>query len=264
MATNFYAFNIALLAPETPDEPTGFNCACDDDNGDDENRGQLRRRMLVRLGYAAQADNPPPGMADLVHDFLVSAQRKLFQKHPALRLVRFFTWTMEPGVRFYDLPENDERVDEECTKIIDALNVKWVGISDTNESWIPIYAGIRPEYYTSVQRLGIPSRYEIRQCIEVFPAPDRAYKLRVKAGFKQEAFTTDAARTSIPSELVFLRALADAKYHYGHPDADRVDNAATDLLKDMKAGLHLTKRYVPQTEPEVNLSAPIFLPLQDP
>ena len=33
----------------------------------------LRNRILRRLGFAAQISNPPPGMAELVDDFLKSA-----------------------------------------------------------------------------------------------------------------------------------------------------------------------------------------------
>lgn len=239
------------------DGDVSYNCDCGD-TSDYETLAQLRTRMLVRLGYAAQAASPPPGMATLLDDFLKSAQRVLFKRFKEQRITRFFTWQMEVGVRFYDIPLNQDT----CTKRLDSYDVKWVGVEDANLAWLPLVGGIPPEAYTMVSRTGLPGRYEIRQCIEVFPAPDRPYKLRIKAGFKLGAFTADGDQTSIDSELVFLWALANAKNHYGHPDADAVASQASRYLGDIVAGTHGTNRYVPGTTAKTPLSKPIFLPIQ--
>lgn len=243
-----------------------FNCDCTDPIGESyKTLAQLRRRMMIRLGFAVQADSPPPGMAILIDDFLQSAQTLLMEKHRELRTARFFTWEMTPGQRLYGIWDN---VDE-CPKKLDPLKLKWVGIEDQGTSqepdspgtWLPLVSGIRPEYYTTVTSWGMPSCYEIRQCIEVFPAPDRAYKLRVKADFYAEAFVADSDKTSINSELVFLWALSDAKAHYGKPDAGNIRAAAVAFLGDLKAGRHGTARYVPGASVLPNVARPLFLPL---
>ena len=41
-----------------------YNCACDD-SSNRRTLKSLRDEMLRRLGFGAQVDNPPPGMADL-------------------------------------------------------------------------------------------------------------------------------------------------------------------------------------------------------
>lgn len=235
-----------------------FNCECDDDY-EYETYAQLRRRLLVRLGYAAQADNPPPGMVDLLNDFLIGAQRQQYLKYKELRTERFFTWTMVPGIRFYDIGDNDET----CTKRLNSLRITWAGISDLNEFWIPMVAGIPPEYYTSVNLPGLPARYDVRQCIEVFPAPDRAYKLRFKGQFKlpSAADFVDTDQTAIDSEIVFLYALANAKAHYGQADANNIAQEAKDYLGLVNSGTHLTKRYVPGSRPLPSAPQPIFLPI---
>lgn len=226
-------------------EGTGpFNCDCTDENPN-QTLAELRRRMLVRLGYSAQADNPPPGMVDLLDDFLINAQRLLYRRYNALRTERFFSWTMVPGARFYDLDTNRDN----CTKRMDAYKVSWVGIEDLNGVWYDLFEGIPPEFYTSSNFEGIPSRYEIRQCIEVFPAPAQAYTLRIKAHFGLEAFADDEDQTTIDSELVFLWALANAKAHYGQPDANNIAAQANTYRGDLIAGSHLTARYVPGTSP---------------
>lgn len=230
-----------------------FNCDCLDST-EYETLGQLRRRMMVRLGYAASADNPPPGMADLLNDFLQSAQRKLYtsSKNPEFRTTRMYRWTMIEGIGFYGLRDNDtstEFTDITCGKHLDAYQVKWVGLRDLNGMWLPLVEGISPEFYTTVQQEGLPQRYEIHQCIEVFPRPNAAYELWVKGAFGLEPFTGDDDRTTIHSEIVFLTALADAKTHYGKGDAQAVKLEAQTFLADLKAGLHLTKRYIPTFKP---------------
>lgn len=225
---------------------TGINYNCDcDDTTSYETLSQLRTRLMVRLGYAGQVGNPPPGMAALLNDFLQSSQRLLYMKYTELRTERFFTWTMEPGVRLYDLPDNDDT----CTKRLNALKLSWVGVEDLNGAWLPLINGIPPSFYTGITMESIPQRYEIRQCIEVFPVPDAAYKLRIKGHYLLQPFTEDGDQTTIDSELVFLWALATAKAHYGHPDANNIASMANDYLGRLVGGKHGTKRYVPGAAP---------------
>lgn len=253
-----YTLEVTTASVVTGLPAPAFNCECDDDY-DYETYAMLRRRLLVRLGYAAQANTPPPGMVDLLNDFLQGSQRQLYLRYKELRTERFFTWTMTPGIRFYDIGDNDET----CTKRLNALRITWAGISDINEFWIPMTAGIPPEYYTSVLQPGLPARYDIRQCIEVFPAPDRAYKMRFKGQFRlpSAADFDDTEQTAIDSELVFLYALANAKAHYGQADANNIAQEAKDYLGQINSGTHLTKRYVPGTLPLPSAPTPIFLPV---
>lgn len=239
----------------TASDDVGFNCDCDDTTGF-ETLATLRRRLLIRLGFAAQADTPPPGMALLLNDFLYSSQKYLWGKYTGLRS-RFFTWIMEPGVRFYDLPDNVDT----CMKQLDKNKIKGAWVEDLNGAWLPLFAGIPPEFYTSALFQGIPSRYDIRQCIEVFPAPSEQYKLRIKADFELQEFADDADTTSIESELVFGWALAMAKKHYGQADADAVASQMNTYLGDLTAATHTTKRYIPGTSPALNVPRPLFLPL---
>lgn len=249
-----------ILATALPDAATtSFNCECEDEAGM-STLAELRRRLLVRLGYSAQADNPPPGTADLLNDFLLSAQTFLYNKFTGLRTERFYRWTMQEGVRFYDLDANED----ECAKRMDAYKITWVGVEDLNGWWGPLIKGIPPEFYTTVNYNGLPQRYEIRQCIEVWPPPSAGYTLRIKAHFGLQPFTSDADRTTIDSELVFLWALANAKNHYGQGDAKDIATQANTLLGNLTAGMHQTARYVPGVRPMPAATPPIFLPLLDP
>src|SRR5690606_4362250 len=79
-----------------------------DDTVEYDTLSELRRRMLIRLGYGVQATNPPPGMAVTMTEYLQSAQRFLYLKFKERRLSRYFTWVMTPGNRFYVLANNQD------------------------------------------------------------------------------------------------------------------------------------------------------------
>ena len=222
----------------------------------------LRDRVLIRLGFAAQLANPPPGMAALVNEFLSSAQVQLAKRIPELVTERFYTWTMIAGTRFYSTSGDDEGVTAPDF-ILDPQNITWIGVEDLNGVFYPLIEGINPTLYTTESKDGFPQRYEIRQSIEVFPAPADAYKLQVKGYPKNFAFADDADVATIDPELIFLLALANAKAHYGQNDAQLYFTQATNHLGQLTAGSHGTKRYVPGAREIENLIQPsliTFLP----
>lgn len=241
------------------DGGVGFNCLCDDPQST-STLAELRSRMMVRLGFAAQKDDPPPGMTDLLNDYLFSAQRFLFRKYPALRTRRLFRWSLETGIRFYGLRTNDEDVN--CARVLDPYKTReWVGIEGPNGEWYPLIDGISPTLYTTVTQPGRPTHYEIRECIEVWPPPDEqdpVYKLWVKGHAELLPFAEDEDITTLDSELVFLWALANAQTHYGKADATATSQQAQSTIMSLVAGTHGTKRYIPGETPRAPLPRPSF------
>lgn len=235
-----------------------FNCECEEGFYGAETLADLRRDVLVRLGYAAQADNPPPGMADLIDNFLRRGQSFLYRRYKALRTERFYRWTMVPGERFYGIRDNID----DCPRKLDVGRITWAGVEDMNGTWCALRNGVPPSFYTAVDFEGLPSHYEVRQCIEVFPAPDEAYTLRVKGHFGLERFTQDEDYCTLDSDLVFLWALANAKNHYGQPDANDVAAQAQTYLRELVAETHGTRRYVPGTIETPVQVRPLFLDLE--
>lgn len=238
-----------------------LNCSCDEGFYGNETLGDLRRSIIIRLGYAAQVNNPPPGMAELVDDFLRRGQTFLYRKYRALHTKRWFKWEMEVGERFYDIPDS---ILEGCTKRLDATRIEAVWVEDLNGTFTPVAAGINPGYYTMAAFNGLPARYEVRQCIEVLPGPSAEYNLWVLGHFGCLRFTEDDDPTTLDSELVFLWALAKAKAHYGQPDAKGIEKDAKDYLRDLVHGTHTTTRYVPGTIELPPETPPVFLPLAGP
>lgn len=221
------------------------NCACSDTTN---NKTLLDGRtfLLSRLGYGAQAFNPPPGMAALCNSLLQGAQEALYRRYDVLRTERFFSWPLTINVRKYELPNNAEQTDPTapCTKKLDQRKVTWVGV-ERDGVWSPLLEGIPPEMYSHAAT-GRPERYEIRQCIELWPAPEATLgNLVIKGRFGLEPFAADTDKTTIDSELVFMLALANAKAHYGQQDANNYVAQLEAMMLNLVAGSHQTRRYVP-------------------
>lgn len=223
-----------------------------------ETLSDLRDRILIRLGFAAQLANPPPGMAALVDEFLSSAQVLMAQRFPDLVTERFYTWLMVAGTRFYSTSGDDEGATAPDF-ILDPRKITWIGIEDLNGSFYPLIEGIDPTFYTTEAQDGLPRFYEIRQSLEVFPAPAAAYNLQVKGRPNNFVFVGDADICTIDPELIFLLALANAKAHYEQSDAANYFAQATSHLGELVAGTHGTARYVPGTR----LLAPRVQPTLD-
>lgn len=138
-----------------------------------------------------------------------------------------------------------------CTKTIDPSRITWVGVQ-RNSVWYQLREGI-PPYLLGYLQSGWPQWYEVRQCIEIWPAPTAGEgTLRVKARFQQEPFSADADKPTVDDTLVFLLALANAKAHVGHPDAGNYVSQFESHLRSLIAGAHGTHRYIPGRDPRSN------------
>jgi hypothetical protein len=245
-----------------PFNPIGYNAACMDNSVPTDTLADLRQRILIRLGFASQSANPTPGMILLVNDFLESAQTYLYRRYKQLHTTRLFRWKINPGQRFYSLKDNDE--DAMCNFNMDPnKKIEWAGIQDSRNVWYPLVQGIPPQLYTMINKPWRPARYEIRQAIEVYPAPDQTYWMWMKGHFGLMAFTLDTNSTTLDCELVFLHALANAKAHYGQPDANNIEAQANAYRMELIAGTHQTASYIPGTIAVPPAVRPTLIQYQD-
>lgn len=199
--------------------------------------GETVERML-----ADWVQRRPPNVIAVLSSILQDAQEALYRRYNVLRTERIYRWPLQAGVSHYDLDGNDD----ECPRKLDSRKVTWVGV-ERDGAWRPLVCGIDPTMYSFDQQ-GWPSRYEIRQCIEVWPTPDvdEGY-LRIKGHFGLEPFAADDDRTTIDDQLVFLLALANAKAHFRQPDGENYISQLETMIADLVAGSHQTRRYVPGT-----------------
>jgi len=237
--------SIAWDSPN-PFNPIDYNALVVDNVVPTDTMANLQKRILIRLGFSNQAANPPPGMAALVQDFLTSGQKLLYKRYLQLHTKRIFRWKINPGQRYYSLKDNDENVLENV-QIDPSRCIEWAGIQDTRNVWYPLIQGIPPQLYTMITKPWRPARYEIRNAIEVYPAPDQTYWLWIKGHFGLMSFVNPTDTTTIDAELVFLHALANAKAHYGQPDANNVESQANTYRAELIAATHQTAHYLPGT-----------------
>jgi hypothetical protein len=209
--------------------------------------GQLKLDLLARLGYSAQGY--PPGMEALLTSFLQDAQEQAYWRYPVLHTEKWFPWQTQVGQRFYDVPID-------CTKYLNFRRVTAAFLQD-DDAWFPLVAGINPLLFNQTMN-SLPQYYELREALELWPAPDKAtYIIWLKGHIGLMPLEADDDRTTIDSRVVFLAALANAKAHYGQPDAGRYDREVEILIGRMAAGTHYTKRYIPGEKPKVGLPLPI-------
>jgi hypothetical protein len=140
-------------------------------------------------------------------------------------------------------------------------DIEGAWIVDLNGMWLPMVQGIPPVFYTTSMQPSIPTRFEIRQCIEIFPAPNvGGYQLYLKGHFGKAAFSEDDDKPTIDGQLVYLWALANALDYYGKPSASGVAEQAREHLGSLVAGTHGAKRYVPGVRPLPPAVMPLWTP----
>jgi len=214
----------------------------------------LQQAERMMSDYVRQS---PAGIRETISDFLREAQRFLYEKVASFRQSRFFEWELQEGVRFYDFHENaDECHRKFVPELVEGVYVTHVPCP--HERWQELRSGIDPILYNGGIRNSWPQRYEFRQCIEVFPAPDdRGGYLRIKAKSDLEPFEEDGHVTTIDADVVLLLALANAKAHFNQPDAQKYDQLAQSRIGDIIAGSHHTNRYVPVDGVLPNANPPV-------
>lgn len=238
-----------------------FNCDCSIEPVY-QTLAALRSRVMIRLGYPNQAANPPPGMTALVNAFLYDAQMLIWKQlsRAGLNVERFFRWVMVPGQRYYGITSNSDT----CALTLDPYKITWAGFEDLNRAWYRLTEGIPPEAYTRANiNFGWPTNYEIRSCIEIFPAPQAPYTLWIKGDMGLASFVNDSDTATIDDQAVFLLALGSAKLHYGQQDGQAIMTQASTYIHGLVAGLHGTRRYVPKSSIQRPATPPRFLPLGD-
>lgn len=140
-------------------------------------------------------------------------------------------------------------------------NIEGAWIVDLNGMWLPMTEGIPPVFYTTSMQPSIPTRFEIRQCIEIFPAPAvGGYQLYIKGHFGKAAFAADSDKPTIDGQLVYLWALANALDYYGKPSAAGIAEQAREHLGSLVAGTHGAKRYIPGVRPLPPAVMPLWTP----
>ena len=191
------------------------------------------------------ATRRPPGIETQLDSFLMEAHQTIYDRlgKAGVRTERWFTWTLVQGERFYDLPDNAEQSGD-CTKLLNPRLITYVGVQRDSVTH-KLVAGIPPEVL-GYDMTGLPERYEVRQCIELWPAPDDSNAtLIIKGHFQPAPFEADSDPTTVDDHAVYLLALANAKAYFRQPDAPTVMAQFEVQFQSLVAATHQTRRYIP-------------------
>jgi hypothetical protein len=199
--------------------------------------GQLRQELQDRLGFGSAGSAGNINRRILV-SFLRDAQWQLY-------------WQAEwPSLTFngdYTIPIGSSTVPYESAWNMDRL--LWHGVnigSSGSPQWVKLNEGIQLEHYNAFTTAGYPVRYERRATgFEILPARDRAYTGKVRYMAPLRAFEQDDDIATIDDGIVFLMALANAKAHYKHRDADIYASQLTAVLSRLKSTQWGNQRFMP-------------------
>lgn len=183
--------------------------------------GDIRAEIQTRLGFGMS------GQAGIVNSPLIdsairSAQEQLYAQYDFVELKQVHERNTGAEQSLYDYPPN-------CNvERITSLSVLWGG------RYVPLNEGISLAQRNAFTN-GIPTHYERREQIELYPVPDTAdYKLRFEYIKTLEPLVNNNDRTSIPSELLFLHAMANVSNYYRKPDAGEYASQLDALLTKIK------------------------------
>lgn len=206
--------------------------------------GELLVELKARLGFQTQGASTM--LADpLFISFLQEAHDYVFEALGAPLSSKRTTIKLSTGSKLYDF-HNDEE-DEP----IDPHGVESIHIYDTETSQYKLKQGITEQMRCDDVTRSAPERYDIiNGQIELWPTPDQEYPMVVLYQQSANRFTQQSDRCSVPDRLVLLYAIASAKAHYNHRDAQTAGNIFQKYLRIEKQKQHDNMTYSVKPRPE--------------
>jgi len=199
--------------------------------------GELMTELRSRLGFMTQGSAAKNN--DLViKSFLQEAHEYVFGElePPAMRKKTILR--LKPGSVLYDW--HDDQEDED----IDPGRVQsvWLIISETIRE--PMNQGITEADRSFSSLRQYPQKYDtLNGQMEIWPAPDREYDCVIERTAERNRFERGSDRPRVPDRLVLMYALATAKAHYRHPDAQASATTFTNMLNKEKFRQKENRRY---------------------
>ena len=203
--------------------------------------GELMTELRARLGFVAQGSASKSNDAT-IKSFLQEAHEYVFGdlEPPAMR--KKATIKLEAGSFLYDWHNDEEDEPIDPGRVISV----WVRTSDTIRT--PLTQGITEHDRSLDDIREEPQKYDhLNGQIEVWPIPDQPYDLLVEYIADKPRFDRANDRPGVPDRLVFLYALANAKAHYRHPDAQAAATAFQNMLGREKFRQKENRRYFMDT-----------------
>ncbi len=199
--------------------------------------GELLTELRVRLGFVAQGSAAKNNEATL-KSYLQEAHDFVYAELDPTAMRKESIIPLQANSSMYDW--HDDAADED----IDPASVisVWVKVSGNIREQLTY--GINQNDKSFEDQRQQPQKYDtLNGQLQVWPTPERAYDLIVEHTAVKSRFTQANDRPSVPDRLVFLYALANAKAHYRHPDAQAPAQAFQTMLNKEKTRQKEGRRY---------------------
>ncbi len=199
--------------------------------------GQLMTELRSRLGFATQG-SAAKNNDMTIKSFLQEAHEYVYGElePPAMR--KKTTIKLSANSYMYDWHNDLEDEDIDPGRVLSI----WVIESDNQRR--KLVQGISEADRADSSIRECPERYDnLNGQIELHPIPGQAYEMVIEyiAGIPRFERTSD--RPGVPDRLVFQFALANAKAHYRHPDAQASATAFQNGLAKEKFRQKEGRRY---------------------
>jgi len=184
--------------------------------------GEIRSDIQIRLGFGMAGQSGIVN-SSLIDSMIRSAQEQLYMQFDWIELKAVYERLTGSAQQYYDYPAdcNVER--------ITGLYVIWGG------RHIPLSEGILATD-RDIPSGDVPIKYERRDQLEVWPIPSsNQYTLRFEYIKTLAPLNVNSDRTSLPSEIIYLHALSNAKAHYRQPDAQTYASQLDAMINKLKA-----------------------------
>lgn len=189
--------------------------------------GDMLTELRVRLGFVAQgpaSKSNEPILKSFARDAVAYVWEEL--GHPERK--RIARIALKDDDRLYDFHDDEQDID------INPRDITALWVSEGSTRW-GLARGIS-EPDRAQDEHGTPRRWDFYNGqLEVYPVPDSGDRqLVVEYIDRTHRFEQMSDRCPLPSRLVFLYALANAKAHYHQNDAQAVASEFQQLLSRVR------------------------------
>ncbi len=199
--------------------------------------GQMMTELKARLGFVTQGVGSK--LVDpILKSFLQEGHDYVYEKMGRPSAKARTTITIVKGSKLYDFHNDmdDEDIPPEC--VLD------LSVYETPTSIVRLRQGITEAMRADDVTQEVPRRWDVLNGqIELWPTPDAEYPLVVIYERGKSRFERDDDRPCVPDRLVFLYALASAKAHYGHQDAQTAGSIFQTYLREAMSDRLMNKRF---------------------
>ena len=199
--------------------------------------GELLTELRARLGFVTQGSASKANEA-VLKSYLQEAHEYVYSELEPPALKKRAIINLQANSHLYDWHDDNDDEDIDPGQVL-AIHVK---VSDTIRE--KLLQGITETDRSFSSHRQQPSKYDtLNGQLEIWPIPGQAYELIIEHIAGKGRFDRSSDRPSVPDRLVFLYALANAKAHYRHPDAQVPAKAFEVMLSKEKSKQKENTRY---------------------